>query len=140
MLTGGLRYIARNSALHLLISHWITVVHRLLRNIRARRLSLRARLRCRAAAYLGICHEAAEGALEEERGHWGRSQNQGGEDLVAVPHGECAAAIRLRGADGRSISFSGRGKTKDVAEEAALTDCIGAGAKVCPIVFSECMK
>ena len=103
-------------------------------------MSLRARLRCRAAAYLGICHGAAEGALEEERGHWGRSQNQGGEDLVAVPHGECAAAIRLRGADGRSISFSGRGKTKDSAEEAALTDCIGAGAKVCPIVFSECMK
>ncbi|MGY8562723.1 DUF4189 domain-containing protein [Paracidovorax citrulli] len=84
--------------------------------------------------------------------HWGLNQQDasdtalskcGGGDckvLVAVPHGECAAAIRLRGADGRSISFGGRGKTKDVAEEAALTDCIGAGAKVCPIVFSECMK
>ena len=64
----------------------------LLRHIRARRLSLRARLRSRAAAYLGICHEAAEGALEEERGHWGRSQNQGGEDQAhaALLHGLAA--------------------------------------------------
>ncbi|MFI8716589.1 hypothetical protein ACIGHF_01655 [Stenotrophomonas sp. NPDC077464] len=57
--------------------------------------------------------------------------------LVAVPHGGCAAATRLRGAEGRSVSFGGRGKTKEVAEEAALTDCIGADAKVCPIFFSE---
>lgn len=84
--------------------------------------------------------------------HWGLNQQDasdtalskcGGGDckvLVAVPHGECATAIRLRGGDGRSISFGGRGKTKAAAEEAAMTECIVAGAKVCPIVFSECMQ
>ena len=84
--------------------------------------------------------------------HWGLNEQDasdtalskcGGGDcriLVAVPHGECAAAIRVGKAGDRITSFGGRGKTKDAAEEAALTDCITSGAKVCPIVFSECMK
>ena len=55
---------------------------RLIRRVVAtRRLPIRARrLRHRAATYLRICHEAAQGALEEHGRHWGRSQNQGRQD------------------------------------------------------------
>ncbi|MGH8039932.1 MAG: DUF4189 domain-containing protein [Stenotrophomonas sp.] len=84
--------------------------------------------------------------------HWGLNQQDasdtalskcGGGDckvLVAVPHGECAVAIRVNLPNDRVASFGGRGATLDAAEEAALTDCIGSGAKACPIVFNECMK
>ena len=51
-------------------------IYCLRRCIAARRLSIRTRRRRRAATYLRICHEAAQRALEEHRGHWGRSQDQ----------------------------------------------------------------
>ncbi|WP_414604928.1 hypothetical protein, partial [Stenotrophomonas sp. AR029] len=56
-----------------------TTRRRLIRRVvTTRRLPIRARrLRHWAATYLRICHEAAQGALEEHGRHWGRSQNQG---------------------------------------------------------------
>lgn len=84
--------------------------------------------------------------------HWGLNEQDasdtaltkcGGGDcrvLVAVPYGECAAAIRVGKPGEKIASFGGRGKTKEEAEEAAVTECITSGAKVCPVVFNECMK
>lgn len=84
--------------------------------------------------------------------HWGLNEQDasdtavskcGGGDckvLVAVPYGECAAAVRVGKTGGRVASFGGRGKTKEEAEELAVTACITSGAKVCPVVMNECMK
>lgn len=84
--------------------------------------------------------------------HWGLNEQDAGDTavskcgggdckvLVAVPHGECAAAVRTGRTGGPIASFGGRGKTKEEAEEVALTACIVSGAKVCPVVFNECMK
>ncbi len=60
--------------------------------------------------------------------------------LTAAPHGECLAAIRVPQPDGRVASFGARGPTKAAVEETVLSDCIGSGARVCPIVLSECLK
>lgn len=59
---------------------------------------------------------------------------------AAALHGECLAVIRVPQAGGRVASFGARGPTKAAAEEAALSDCIGSGARACPIVLSECLK
>ncbi|WP_367346243.1 DUF4189 domain-containing protein [Stenotrophomonas bentonitica] len=84
--------------------------------------------------------------------HWGLNEQDasdtavskcGGGDckvLVAVPYGECAAAVRVGKTGERVASFGGRGKTKEEAEELAVTACITSGAKVCPVVMNECMK
>ncbi len=60
--------------------------------------------------------------------------------LVAAPHGECIAAIRVPQRGGKVASFGARGSSKEVAEEEALTSCIVSGARACPIVFSERLK
>lgn len=60
--------------------------------------------------------------------------------LVAAPHGECLAVVRVPQPDGSFASFGGRGGTTDAAEEAALTSCIGSKAKRCPVVFKQCLE
>ena len=60
--------------------------------------------------------------------------------VVAAPHGECVAAIRVPQGGGRFASFAAHAASKAAAEEEALTTCIGSGARACPVVLNECFK
>lgn len=94
---------------------------------------------------------AVGGTVKAYAIHWGLNEQDASETavskcgagdckvLVAVPHGQCATAIRLHHPNGKVDSFGGHGKTVAEAEEQAMTACIMSGAKTCPVVFNECM-
>src|SRR2546427_28942 len=61
------------------------------RSRHARRTTISTRRGTGATTYLRICHEGAQGTLEEHRCHWGCSQDQRGEDQAHASLLHCLA-------------------------------------------------